>query len=182
MIISLRGPSGAGKSTLTRAVFQQYQRHKNSFVPGRKNAYYTVHGKPGLTNLVIPGHYEIANGGIDTLKTLNEGYNIARWADGIRFHALIEGKCMSDGVTHLTALIREGREVKVVHIDTSVDECIASVQQRGHSIAAESIIKTDRKVRHNIEALRTCDSKKLEIFSGPRTACLLRVQEWLGLS
>lgn len=181
MIISLRGASGAGKTTLVRAILMKYSFHKERFEEGRKKPYYVIHGGVDIRkNLVVPGHYDIGNGGVDTLKSLDDAYDIARWADGaMKYHVLMEGKCMSDGTTHVLALAEEKRDVRVVHINTDVPSCVASVRQRGHNIAEASIIKTSRKVAANMETFKC---KGIQTFSGNREDCLTTVASWLGLS
>lgn len=186
MIISLRGASGSGKSTLARAIFTAYQRHRYRYKEGRKQPFYTVHGGgsvkgvTSLTNLVVPGHYEIANGGVDTLKSLDDAYHIARWADDMRYHCLMEGKCMSDGTSHVAALAHEKRDVRVVHVDEPLERCYESVRQRGHNIARHSIEKTHRKIAVNMETFKCIST--IQTFSGNREECLMEVRKWLGLS
>jgi ABC-type dipeptide/oligopeptide/nickel transport system ATPase component len=180
MIITLRGASGSGKSTLVRAVMECYPRSRLRYKEGRKKPYYAILGRPETTNLVIPGHYDIANGGVDTLKTLDEAYDIARWADStMKYHVLMEGKCMSDGTAHVARLQHEKRDIRVVHINTSYDECFSSVRARGHQIAGPSILKTFRKIETNMETFRCMN---IQIFSGNRDECLQQVRAWLGLS
>lgn len=180
MIISLRGASGSGKSTLVRAITARYAHKRMRYQDGRKKPFYVIHGDGSGVNLVVPGHYDIGNGGVDTLKTLDEAYHIARWADDMRYYCLMEGKCMSDGVTNVAKLHHEGkRDMRVVHINTSYDECFSSVRERGHKIAGPSILKTFRKVEANMETFRCM---KIQTFSGSRAECLRTVQEWLGLS
>lgn len=177
VIISLRGTSGSGKSTMVRDVVSRYARHREWYEDGRKKPLYTVHGRNRRGNcLVVPGHYEIANGGIDTLRTMDDAYRIARWANGQAFDVLMEGKNMSDGVYNLNELITDGLDCRVVHIDIPIEEAIISVRERGHSISEDSIRKTDAKVRRDMEKF-TCKT-----FSGDRDQCLSRVLEWLGLS
>lgn len=180
MIISLRGASGSGKSTLARTIFMQYQRHRMRYEEGRKKPYYVIHGRDGTTNLVVPGHYEIDNGGVDTLRSLDAAYDIARWADtAMRYNVLMEGKCMSDGTTHVARLQHEKRDVRVVHVATQFSECVASVRARGHRIADATIAKTILKVQTNMETFKCM---KIPTFSGSRDECLRQVQTWLGLS
>jgi len=177
VIISLRGTSGSGKSHLVREVKRRYARSKPVYATGRRKPLYVLHGRSEDGKcLVVPGHYEIANGGVDTLSTLDEAYNIARWADSCGHHVLMEGKNMSDGCGQVAALCVEGREVRVVHLDVSVEQCVASVRQRGHKISESSIRRTDAKVRREMERF-TCRK-----FAGDRTECLAKVLEWLGLS
>lgn len=176
MIISLRGTSGSGKSHLVREVVSRYERHRKVCVVGRRQPYYVLHGRNRRGQcLVVPGHYEIANGGVDTLRTLDEAYAIARWAANCRHDVLMEGKNMSDGVYHLEGLMEFGLDCRVVHVNVPIEECVAAVRERGHKISEASIIRTDAKVRRDMERF-TC-----KIFSGNRDECLAKVLEWLGL-
>ncbi len=176
MIISLRGTSGSGKSTLVRAVVARYEKHRSVYEGDRKRPMYEIHGRnPDGKVVITPGHYLIGNGGMDTLKSLDDAYKIARWADSCGHDVLMEGKNMSDGAGRAEKMHAEGRDFRVVHLDVPVEECIASVRARGHSISEESIRKTDAKVRRDMEKF-TC-----RIFSGDRAACLTKVVEWLGL-
>jgi hypothetical protein len=180
VIISLRGTSGSGKTHLVREVTSRYAKHRRVFDekdPRRKRPVYELHGRnPVGRVLVTPGHYMIGNGGMDTLRTLDEAYAIARWADSSHFDVLMEGKNMSDGVQRAEKLQTEGRDVRVVHIDEPIEECIQSVRERGHKIAEDTIRRTDAKVRRNMEKF-TCQK-----FQGRREECLALVIEWLGLT
>src|SRR6266576_2151350 len=156
MIISLRGTSGSGKSHLVRQVTNRYERHREWHKLGRVKPYYVVHGRnPRGRCLVVPGHYEIANGGVDTLKTLDDAYSIAQWAARQEFDVLMEGKNMSDGVGHVNGLMCEKFDVRVVHIDEPIEQCVQSVRARGHSISEHSIQRTDAKVKRDMEKF-TC--------------------------
>lgn len=106
-------------------------------------------------SVVLLGHYEIANGGVDTLKTLDEAYDIARmWSH--THHVVMEGKCMSDGSRYVMDMVKiEHRDVRVLFLDTSVDQCIESVRTRGHSIADRSIRRTYAKVQRDFENMQT---------------------------
>ena len=178
MIISLRGASGSGKSTLVRRITAQYDSdHSPVFVDGRRKAYYTVHRKAGR-RLVVPGHYEIANGGVDTLDSLDAAYDIARAADDDDVDVLMEGKCMSDGTRHALAMQREKRDFRVVHIDVSLRTCVRSVRGRGHSIAEHSIERTHDKILRNVADFRAFG---FVVCQGDRGVCQQTVERWLGL-
>jgi predicted kinase len=183
MIISLRGTSGAGKSHLARSIFEQYQTHREIGAEGRHRPLYTLHGRLlpdgiGRRTLMVPGHYLIANGGIDTLSTLDEAYGLARWANGLGHDVLMEGKCMSDGAARIVERARAGADARVVHINTPLEECVASVRARGHMISPQSIEKTYRKVERDIEAILAAG---LRVFVGDRAQCKREIEGWLGL-
>jgi energy-coupling factor transporter ATP-binding protein EcfA2 len=175
MIISLRGTSGSGKSHLVRRVTGLYPRHIDKYEEGRRNPLYTIHGRNRDGRcLVTPGHYLIGNGGVDTLRDLEQAYRIIWWAARAGHDVLYEGKNMSDGTAQLEKLIAENITCRVVWINTPVEECIRSVRERGHKIAEASIRKTDAKVRRDYEKF-TCHK-----IAGDREACFQEIKRWLG--
>ena len=183
MIISLRGTSGSGKSTLVRKITALYATGGVPFfVDGRRKAYYTtwVRDPPTGRALVVPGHYDIANGGIDTLGSLDEAYDIAREADAKGHDVLMEGKNMSDGPPHALNLWKmEGRDVRVVHINEPLSKCIRSVRKRGHSIADETIRKTHDKCLRDVTTFR-CHGMP-HVRQEGREKCFDIIKWWLAL-
>jgi ABC-type dipeptide/oligopeptide/nickel transport system ATPase component len=182
MIISLRGTSGSGKSTLVRKITALYEDGGTPFfVDGRKKAYYTTHNRGGGrgTALVVPGHYDIANGGIDTLKSLDEAYEIASRADNDGHDVLMEGKNMSDGPPHALTLCRDGRDVRVVHILEPVWKCYHAVRKRGHHIQMETIVRTHEKCLRDVQTFRTLGLE--HVRQEGREKCLEIVKWWLAL-
>jgi hypothetical protein len=183
MIISLRGTSGAGKSHLARAIFEQYETKRAIGAEGRRQPLYTVYGRLlpdgiGRRTLMVPGHYNIPNGGVDTIDSLEEAYGLARWANGLGHDVLMEGKCMSDGAARIVERARAGADARVVHINTPLQECIASVRRRGHNISPQSVEKTYRKVERDIETILEAG---LRVFVGDRAQCKREIEGWLGL-
>lgn len=175
MIISLRGTSGSGKSHLVRRVMGLYPKHIHKWEEGRRKPLYTIHGRNRDGRcLVTPGHYLIGNGGVDTLPDLETAYRIARWADTTGHDVLMEGKNMSDGITFVNDLFAEKRDVRVVVLNTSVADCIASVRARGHKIAERTIQKTYDKVHRDATRFHC------ETSIGDRDACFDLIKRWLG--
>jgi ABC-type dipeptide/oligopeptide/nickel transport system ATPase component len=176
MIISLRGTSGSGKSHIARTVTGLYDQHRSVFAEGRQKPLYDIHGRnPQGRCLVTPGHYLIANGGIDTLPSLDEAYRIARWAANQDHDVLMEGKNMSDGVSHVNKLLEEEFDVRVVVVNTDVPLCIKSVRERGHKIAERSIQKTFDKV------MRDVPNFHCNVVVGDRQSCLEQICQWLNM-
>lgn len=139
MIISLRGTNGAGKSTIVRSVMKHFNDVAPIMVPGRRNpiGYKMAH-------LFIPGHYEIANGGIDTIDKIELAYELIKFYDSQGFDVLYEGKNMSDGVTNITKLPES--KVRIIVVDHPIDQCVESVRSRGHGIKEETIRRLEKKV------------------------------------
>lgn len=176
MIISLRGTSGSGKSHLVRQVTGLYQRHRSVYTENRLKPLYEVHGRnPAGRCVVTPGHYLIANGGIDTLKDLDEAYHIAKWGADSKHDVLMEGKNMSDGVQRVNDLVDAKYDVRVVVINTDVAMCIKSVRERGHKISDKSIERTYAKV------MRDSVNFHCETVIADRATALQTIVRWLGM-
>lgn len=177
MIISLRGTNGAGKSTIVRAVMKLYDsREQVLYDPPRRRPLGYLCKWEGATPLFVAGHYEIANGGVDTLRSLDETYAMIRERDDAGRHVLYEGKNMSDGARRLLELSGEGRRVVVVLIDHPVDECESAVRARGHNISTKTIrrlhVKSEKDYQRFQEAGVTC-------FRLSRSKALAQVRELL---
>jgi hypothetical protein len=143
MIISLRGTNGAGKSTIVRTIMNDYRDRWELRTTGRRKPVGYRLSTPGQQDLFIPGHYEIANGGIDTLRDLNEAYELITEYDTIGCHVLYEGKNMSDGTQRISLFPTE--RIAVIVVRHPIEGCIASVRARGHSIREESIRRVEQK-------------------------------------
>jgi hypothetical protein len=182
MIISLRGTSGSGKSTLVRKITALYANGGTPiFIDGRRKAYYTVHSREPRTGraLVVPGHYDIPNGGIDTLHSLDEAYDTARRADADGHDVLMEGKNMSDGVPHALTLWREGRDVRVVHICEPVSRCITAVRKRGSAMSFHTVERTHDKCLRDVSNFRAMGMP--HVRQEKRETCFDIVKYWLVL-
>ena len=176
MIISLRGTSGAGKSHMVRTITDLYAKRIDKFEEGRRMPLYTIYGRnPEGRVLVTPGHYRIANGGVDTLPDLDTAYRLARWAAKCDYDVLMEGKNMSDGVKRVNELVAEKFDVRVVVLNTDVPTCVKSVRERGHRIAERSIERTYAKV------MRDVPNFHCETLIGDRESCLAEVRRWLNI-
>lgn len=133
MIINLRGTSGAGKSTVVRRVMGLYDRHPY-YIDGRRQPLgYACHPKegasPDVRSLWVPGHYETPCGGCDTIKTVDQVYEIVRGAAERGYDVLYEGIMVQDDVKRCVALNRE-RAVIVVRLTTPMSDCLAAIQAR----------------------------------------------------
>jgi hypothetical protein len=176
MIITVRGPSGAGKSHLARVVMTRYPERVPQHSPGRRRPSSYLLRREGERELVVLGHYEIANGGTDTLGRLDEIYAEVRRHDDAGRNVMYEGKCMSDGATSVRALLAEGRDVRILYLSTPVEECVASVRSRGHSIADRSIVRVALRCSREYEKLR---AEGARVEEADRQRGLERVLAWL---
>lgn len=147
MIVSLRGTNGAGKSTIVRAIMAEYSVEKLYREHRKKPIGYHLDGG----RIYIPGHYEIANGGIDTLRHLDEAYDLIRAAWRAGRNVIYEGKNLQDGSTRIQEFPQF--DVRVVVVNTPLTECVASVRNRGHGIAEKTIERLHEKVLRDADRL-----------------------------
>lgn len=174
MIISIRGMSGSGKSTLVHRLIKRLGRGVPHYVDGRKKPLFTTY----VGSVSVIGHYDIANGGVDTMKSLDGAYKLAAALDLAGCKVVMEGKCMSDGVRHVAALAEEGRDVRVIFLSTSFETCVESVRLRGHHIARHSMERTHRKIQRDLEMMRSV--RGVQLFVGHRNESFDKLVEWVG--
>lgn len=153
VIVNLRGTSGSGKSTLIKAIMAMCTDITPVKVEGRKQPLgyvmaYTA--ADGQRSLFIPGHYESACGGCDTVSKFMPGvlktapvvasgkepnsyhltFGLVREYFAAGYNVLFEGLLISGDVAHTTALFNEKLPVTVVAFDLPVELCISSVVAR----------------------------------------------------
>lgn len=181
MIISLRGTNGSGKSSLVREIMTLYHTEVKIEYRGRRRpvGYVMLPRDFSETRLFVPGHYEIANGGMDTLPSLEYAYDLIRvHALELGSHVLYEGKNMSDGTQNLLDLRDQGLDVAVALIDEPLETCVASVRARGHRIKVETIEKLHRRSHAQMAIF---ERENVECFTGSRAQTLEQVKRWLKL-
>lgn len=185
MIISLRGTNGCGKSTIVRRVMEAFPSRSAVTVEGRQRPLGYVctrevnGGRHVGGSLFVPGHYEIANGGVDTLRDLDEAYSLIIGHAREGHNVLYEGKNMSDGTRRIVHLRLElGLDVRVILVSYPLEDCVAAVRARGHSISTATIEKLYRKSFRDADVLDKC-AVPVQILA--RDAALARVREWLHL-
>jgi hypothetical protein len=184
MIISLRGTNGAGKSTIVRAIMEHYPeiirlQYPKEMGKKLKPTGYICSGNNGTKKLFIPGHYEIPNGGIDTLPSLEYAYKLILKHHEFGADVLAEGKNMSDGVQRIVAMHSKKLDVKVVFIDHPVQACIDAVRERGHSISISTIIKLADKCE---KEYRTLTKIGVPCLALSREEAFDQIKEWLGVN
>lgn len=172
MIVHLRGTNGAGKSTIVRTIMSEYRDRVTMSTPGRRRPIGYLCSNPDDTNtLFIPGHYEIANGGIDTLRDLDEAYSMMWDAYDAGHDVLYEGKNMQDGTVTARAIkLFATDQIAFVHVNHPVDACIQAVRDRGHSIAEKTIRSIATRIERVSEELK---SRGYRVFSCSREEALI---------
>jgi len=91
---------------------------------------YVLNRAEGGRQLFVPGHYEVACGGCDTLGGYEESYSMIREADAQGMDVLYEGLLISGEAQRPIDLKGEGRDIRVVVLTTPIEECIASINAR----------------------------------------------------
>lgn len=135
MIINIRGTSGSGKSTLVRNVLACYESRTVFKEPSRRQPIgYLYHrrktlGQPGRS-LAVVGHYETACGGCDTIPNLERTFELVRQSHAAGHDVLFEGLLISSEVNRTVALHTDGLPLQIIALDTPLDICIESINQR----------------------------------------------------
>lgn len=157
MLINVRGTNGSGKSHLVREVMRSLPPAKAHYVTGRKKPAGYVCG-----SVFVPGHYEIANGGLDTMHPIGWAFGVVREFMRGGCHVLCEGMNFSGDVKHILN-VAERRELLIVHLTTSVEECVRSVRRRGHHISEKTIVRLHEKMRKDAKHLESLGIRVLRL-------------------
>lgn len=132
---------------------------------------------PFEKTLFVPGHYEIANGGIDTLPHLSIAYDlIAKHHNNS--DVLFEGKNFTDRGKHLIKMLKDDVDVRVIFLDHPLDDCIASVRKRGHKIKNETIESLYKKCQDDFKTMYRHSMVCLYLT---REQTLQQICKWLSL-
>jgi hypothetical protein len=134
-IVQLRGTGGSGKSTVVRRIMALTATATPVFEAGRRQpiGYHCNFSRP--PTLYIPGHYETACGGCDTIKTPDRVYELVRAAVDRDFNVLYEGIIVQDDIHRCIKLNHERRAknlsgVTVIELDTKIEDCLSGIQNR----------------------------------------------------
>lgn len=134
MFVNIRGTGGSGKSTVVRRVMELYAEKHPQFLEGRRQpiAYRLNRAGTALSPLLVPGHYETACGGCDTIKTPDQVYSLLTEAFGLGMDGLYEGIIVQDDVTRALDFAKlVGREnFLVIGLTTPLDVCLEGIQAR----------------------------------------------------
>lgn len=199
--INIRGTGGSGKSTLVKRVTELYPHHANIIEKGRKRAMATCHwfaeedeGKlppdsfrpPGL---FVPGHYETACGGCDTVKTVDKVYEMVRAATlGDENNAMYEGIMVMDDVTRAVQfdqdLKKKGRRLVVISLTTSIEECLEGIRARKEARGDPKPLNeknTRERMKRQVNSLHRLKQAGVELRKLSRDDAFIQIRELLGV-
>lgn len=196
MIVNLRGTSGSGKSYIVREIMaalggkEQFARLKEE---GRKQpiGYYRCYDAVALalrgdkSGLFIPGHYETACGGCDTIHGNDKIFDLVRRAAADSQDVLFEGLILSVEVTRTVALITDGLPLKVMAVDIPLEECVESImiRRRVKNPDAPQLnpYNTTNKWKQTKRAMERLAQAGVDTFTGDRDQVLAATKEALGV-
>jgi hypothetical protein len=197
MVINLRGTSGAGKSTIVTEVMKRYEFKQPlsasdvlTAVPAlevketrRQPLGYRLHNQ-NRRALWIPGHYEIACGGCDTIQKVDDVYKTISWFAGLGCDVLFEGIMVQDDVRRAIDLAQHHR-LLVIALTTPIDECLKAIQSRrdarGDTRPLDPKNTKARAHRLKTSMLPRLKAAGVEVLELDRDAALKTVLERLGL-
>lgn len=165
MIISVRGTHGSGKSTLVRKVMEHYSVREEITRPNRRRPMgYLLFNRHGDTydenRLAVPGHYETACGGCDSIPVVEDMYDFIRTYARQGADVLYEG-ILAQHYALKKFLTFSEFSLTVLVLDTPVEQCITdTLSRRGETTderkakITETIRSEYRNVQRGAERLR----------------------------
>lgn len=177
MIVQLLGANGAGKSTIVHTILRQWKGALPCYVSGRKRPlYYVCSRGAGIPPLVVLGHYEIANGGCDTIGSVREIKELIR-----KVRSTIDCDILMEGKTGREPSLVEFKDMAVrpVLLNVSLEKCIASVRERGHKIADHVVASAHE---HALRLSATYEANGIDVFwASDRELAKFQVCNLLGV-
>lgn len=187
MIVQIRGTSGSGKSTIVRSYVEQATRVQKYTRAGRKQpiGYVLEGGLLSSASIAVPGHYETACGGCDTLPSYDDAFGLIRAGAGLADHVLFEGLLVSEEVKRTVQLHRDfPGQLRVIFLNTPVDICLESIRARRAARGDERPLKEDNtrnRVKTIVRACHLLQEAGVDVWeTNYRDDAVDRVQEYLS--
>lgn len=195
MIINVRGTSGSGKSTIVRTAMDLFAWRQPVYVRGRKQPLgYWLGPCQEEWKLGVPGHYETACGGCDTLKGYDQVFELAEHAALSASHVLFEGVLVSEEYRRTVELAEtfsgQGRgehnpvkhDLLVIQLTTPVEACLDSIRARRAARGDDRELNPANTVNRVATIQRTCDRLRqagINVEEHDRDSAMRRVREIL---
>lgn len=182
-VINIRGTSGSGKSTLIRRLVELYPEKTPVHVEGRKQPlFYELRGE-GLAPLSLLGHYETPCGGCDTIPSMDRIYDLARERLVAGDSVLYEGLLISAEVNRAVALHTDGYDLTVVHLQTPLELCVDSVNQRRWAKTPDkpgvNPKNTQAKFKQTIATCKKLAAQGITVIEADRDSAFEAIKELL---
>lgn len=147
MIINVRGTSGSGKSTVVRKIMQLAPARDTMYLKGairiekrdppeytrRLPLLYRLKWSNGMI-VTVPGHYETACGGCDTIPTYDMLFDLIRREHSAGHHVLFEGLLVAHDKKRCGELwnwlSRDWNLFQIVELKDPLALCLDSVEKR----------------------------------------------------
>jgi hypothetical protein len=197
MIIMLRGTSGSGKTYIVNRVMERLGQHDDTLglidtsmkKPANKLAGYYWCSCPDILPLSVIGRYDVTCGGCDTLSWPGAPDDIERLVkqQSGQGNVLLEGLMVSAwGGDRLRRL---GPDLTVIHLNTSLEDCLAAVNARraergarlGKDLGLVNPHNTTKKHAGLIGSSKKHAREGLRIVHLDRAAALARTFELLRI-
>jgi hypothetical protein len=189
MIISIRGTSGSGKSTLTRRIMADYAYRQAIMEDKRKQpiAYLLKDGLGGaLRDLVVLGHYESPCGGCDTIPSFDRVFELVRFYRAEGYAVLFEGVLLYCEVLRTVALHKDGEDLHVITLSTSLDLCVESVNLRRFAKKADATpvdpANTAGKHKGTVTTMKRLQAEGVNVEWADRDAAYMLILDLLTLN
>lgn len=208
--INIRGTGGSGKSTLVKRVMELYPHRSSVITDGRKRPVgYELRVEPKVNALYVPGHYETACGGCDTIKTVDAVYADVR-AYLRTVPVLYEGIMVQDDVRRAVELDKWLRtttapgsgdrahgdlrpeddwKLHVIRLSTPIEDCLAAIRERraqaaaakGKEVEPLNEKNTRQRYERQLGVCRRLKDSGVSVEVLDREAALARCRELLGV-
>lgn len=131
-VINIRGTYGSGKTFLARRVMETYGEGTPHFIDGRKRPlFYTFPHPDGGKPLAVIGSYETVCGGCDTIGDADTIFNSVNSLQLNGYDVFYESLMLTADVGRTSGgFLVEGWDLHIIHLETSVEDCIAGVYAR----------------------------------------------------
>lgn len=193
MIIQVRGTSGSGKSTVVAGLVHSWNPRWRVPVriEGRKQPLGYWLERKARHPIAVPGHYETACGGCDTLPTQAMVFDLIRRSmietktQSAAAHVVFEGLLASEEVRRTVALHEDHPgQLRVLQLDTNVEECIRAIKQRRAERGDDRPLKEDN-TRNRVGVInRACERLRaagVDVRLVSREQAARLVAEWTQL-
>jgi len=154
------------------------------FVEGRHQPLACLCNSINHRSLYVPGHYNTAAGGCDTLKTIDQVYELVEAAAETGHDVLFEGIMFQDGrLSRFMEFYRKWNPT-VIELTTSIQECLAGVQERRDArgdlrpLDPKNTIARAERVRRGCSRIRDAGGKVLKLDREAAYQECLRVLGW----